>query len=99
MHTHDCINAALGPGDTRELLLAYYKASGATSNQLHDAEAEFLAARGYGAGTLQDRWYAFLRFLGYTGSVQDMQNEYWCVDGGVFPTGSAFTSGFDTGFA
>lgn len=83
-HIHDCIKATLGAGHINELLLAYYKANGATSNDYGDAEREFLAARGATTGTHEDRWYTFLRAQGYTGSVHDMKKDFWCAGGGVF---------------
>ena len=42
---NDAIRAALGPGELNELLLAFYKANGATSNDLQDAELQFLIAK------------------------------------------------------
>ena len=97
--TNDCIRTALGAGQTNDLLLAYFQANGATSGDYQTAEREFLVARGQGTGHNQDRWYRYLRSLGYTGAYQDMWNSFWCGDAGAIPTGSAFSSGFSSGFA
>lgn len=65
MQRSDCIIAALGAGQVNDLLLAYYKANGATSDDLSTAEAEFLAAQS----------------LVITGHVNDWWAEFWCWGG------------------
>jgi len=62
--------------------LTYYRSNGATSNVLDDAEMQFLTAQGYASGTEGDRWYAFLRDQGYTGSLNDMLDAFK-ADGGL----------------
>ena len=59
------------------MLLQYYKANGATSNSLQDAESQFLILKGYTLGTNTDKWYAYLRSLSFTGTVTDMLFDYW----------------------
>ncbi|RLD71632.1 MAG: hypothetical protein DRI87_06665, partial [Bacteroidetes bacterium] len=83
MQINDCIVTALGPGQINDLLLAFYQANGATSNQMNDAEVEFLSAQGVVVTDhLNDMWFRFLRGSGYYGSMNDMMYQFWCVDGG-----------------
>ena len=63
--------------------LTYYQAGGATSDCIQDAEREFLLAQGADPAHNQDMWMELLIALGYSGSLQDMLHEFWCVDGGV----------------
>jgi len=83
MQINDCIVTALGPGQINDLLLAFYQANGATSNQMNDAEVEFLSAQGVVVTDhLNDMWFRFLRGSGYYGSMNDMMYQFWCIDGG-----------------
>ena len=75
--------------DYASLLLEYYQDNGATSNDLQDAEREFLVAQDLGPGTNQDMWYLLLEALGYSGTLSDMLLEFWCVGGGDVGPGSA----------
>ena len=43
-------------------------------------ELYFLAGEGYTSGTLDDRWYQYLRDKGYTGALQDMWNAAEAAD-------------------
>lgn len=83
---NDCILSATGGPTVNDGLLAYYKLNGATSNTLLDAEREFLLAR-VGAGVVDghtnDMWQTYLTFKGYTGTLTDMLNTFWCVNNGV----------------
>jgi hypothetical protein len=74
--------AALGPGQLNDLLLAYYKANGATSSNITDAEYEFLIAQGASPRNVQDMWEEYLESEGWSGSVDDMKNSYWVKLGG-----------------
>lgn len=65
--------------------LSYYQSGGATSNDLQDAEREFLLAQGADSAHNQDMWFELLRTLGYTGAVPDMLYAFWATDGGVIP--------------
>ncbi len=59
-------------------LLQYYQDNGASSNDLQDAEREFLLIKIPGAtGSNQDLWYTFLTSLGYRGANQDMRDEFF----------------------
>jgi len=64
-------------GTVTDMLLQYYKANGATSNSLQDAESEFLIIKGFTSGSNTDKWYAYLRSLSFTGTVTDMLFNYW----------------------
>lgn len=63
-------------------MLAYYQRNGATSDCLQDAEREFLLAQGCDPEHNQDMWYCLLTALGYSGTLDDMLSEFWCVDSG-----------------
>ena len=84
--------------------IAYYQANGATSNDLDDAEREFLIANG-GVNPVgdpqqheNDMWFYMLGIFGYTGALDDRQLKFW-EGGGVIPAIiGAFTLGFDAGF-
>jgi len=83
MQINDCIADALGSTHLNDLLLGYYQDNGAVSNNLNEAEYEFLLAQGMTAAALPDMWEALLSSLGYTGSLTDMWYEFWCVNDGV----------------
>jgi hypothetical protein len=82
---NDAINAAIpdvvgGDNSINGKLLRHYKANGATSNDLQDAEYQFLKiAHPFGTApqTNQDLWYAYLYSSGYSGALQDMKLAYW----------------------
>ncbi len=80
---NDCILAATGGTQISDSLLAYYQLNGATSGVLHDAEYEFLIARGVAASQLNDMWFSYLTGKAYTGSLNDMLYQFWCVNNGV----------------
>jgi len=63
--------------------LAHYQANGATSNDLQDAEREFLLVQVPGGlGTNADIWMVFLNAQGYVGALSDRRSAYWAA---VFP--------------
>jgi hypothetical protein len=64
-------------GTQEDMELSFYLANGATSYSLRDAEMQFLEARGFSVGAVQDRWKAYLLYLGYTGAVDDMLKAWW----------------------
>jgi hypothetical protein len=66
-------------------LLAYYQANGATSNDLRQAEYEFLLTQGAIAAHKQDMWFAFLTGKGFVGSLSDMLQQFWAGGGSVTP--------------
>lgn len=84
MHTNDCIQAVTGNVHIQTGLLAYYKANGAVSDDLQDAEREFLIAQGATPGQHnQDMWVEYLTSIvgsPATTDLQDLWNWYWCVN-------------------
>ena len=81
---NDNIHAALtGLGFTGQIndqMLAYYQANGATSGQINDAEVEWLKLQIVApleGEQLNDLWFQYLRELGHTGALNDMQTAYW----------------------
>lgn len=64
---------------------SFYGDRGGTGN-FNDRQMSFLAAQGFGSGSLADRWYAYLKSLGYTGTLIDMMNSFWLnySEGGSF---------------
>ena len=85
MQRNDCVVAALGgSGQYNDLLLAYYQANGATSDNLVDAEYEFLIANGATSEFHRnDMWFEILRLWGYVGALSDMMYQFWCDEGGI----------------
>lgn len=87
---NDCRHSALvsqfGSGHVNDLMLLWLQANGATSNHINDAWREMLIAQNViPPFQINDGWYALLGALGYTGSLNDREHEFWCVGGGVFP--------------
>ena len=84
---NDCKLAALiagGYGDQlNDAMLAWAQANGATSNQLNEAILEAAQASGATSNDLNDALYEVLGLLGYTGSLNDRQIDFWCIGGGV----------------
>lgn len=86
----EAVPTSLGPGDkflklkllgyagsVNDMLFDYYRDRGATANNLNEAEMEFLAAQGALATPLNNRRRQFYSSLGYTGSINDMEYQYW----------------------
>lgn len=87
---NDCRLTALvgmfGAGHVNDLLLLWLQANGATSSNLNDAWYEMLVAHQIVTPFHRnDAWYELLGSLGYTGSLNDREHEFWCVGGGVLP--------------
>lgn len=86
-NTNDSIFNALGDqgftGHINDRLLAYYRANGATSKNINDAEREMLLAQGATPGHIDDMWFQILGDLGYTGSINDRLGGFF-ADGGTF---------------
>jgi len=62
--------------------LAYYKANGATSNGIQDAEHEFLLAHvATTIGANQDMWLDVFDSLGYPNSYPDGRDQFWIDNG------------------
>lgn len=97
MNLNDAINAAIpdiagAQNHINDKLLRYYKANGATSNDLRDAELQFLVARGVPAGHLADMWEQYLRVTkGYgAGHINDLKLRFW-EEGGTTGIIAAFS--------
>jgi len=84
MNINDCILTAAGPGQLNDVQLAYYQLNGALSQDLNDAELEFLLVQGgTPGGSANDMWREVLSSRGYAGSLSDMKQSFWCADSGV----------------
>ncbi len=81
---NDDILSATGGPTVNEGLLSYYQTNGATSDDLQDAELEFLEALvvPVTAGSLQDMWMEFLGVQGFTGALDDRRAAFW-ANGGI----------------
>jgi hypothetical protein len=64
-------------GTQEDMELVFYLANGATSYSLRDAEMQFLAGKGFTTGTVNDRWYAYLKAFGFSGALDDMMPLFW----------------------
>lgn len=66
-------------GSISDMTLQWLQGNGATSNALPDAWIEYLAIEldTAATGVRTDDWFAFLRAEGHTGSVNDMENQFW----------------------
>ena len=73
----DALRSLSYEGTQEDMELAFFQNHGATSNNLIDAEQQYLAAQGYTTGTIMDRWFNYLRAQGYTGTVTDMWTQFW----------------------
>ncbi len=64
-------------GATNDMLLQWYQANGATSNDLNDAAMEMLIAVGAVGGQVNDKWFNVLRANGFEGQLNDMFTDFW----------------------
>ena len=64
-------------GSLNDMLLKYYRDGGATSTNLNEAEMQWLALQGATAFPLNMRRRQFYVSLGYTGTNNDMEYQYW----------------------
>ena len=71
-----------GPTINDGLALWYNKQM---SESLNDAEFRWLTEQGALQGTINDKWFAYLRNSGYTGALNDMQLQYWRSGGASSP--------------
>lgn len=71
-------------GSLQDMLIDFYKDHGATSDQLNDAEYQFLESTGISKPfNINDGWGRYLSALGYTGSTQDKSEKYWAASAAV----------------
>lgn len=59
-------------GSINTMLMGYYRNQGATGSTLNELEYNWLATRGFTQIALADRWMAYLKAKGHTGSLPDM---------------------------
>jgi len=64
-------------GSMQDAYLKWLLARGATSNNITQAEMQFLIGKGFTTGTLDDRWYNYLGSLTYTGARPDREDKFW----------------------
>ena len=84
---NDAILAATGGPTVNDGLVTYYQANGAVSDDLQDAELEFLQALvvPVAAGSLQDMWLEFLGVQGFIGALDDRRAAFWANGGVILP--------------
>jgi len=75
----DAILFLTGGPTVNDGLLSFYQTNGAVSNNLIDAENEFLIARGVVSSAKSDMWREFLLGLGLSGTNNDMRSEWWLL--------------------
>ena len=75
---NDAIQAVVGP-QINDGLLVHYKANGATSDELQDAEFEFLVAGGAAEASIADMYHELLG----PGHLSDLLLDFW-IAGGTF---------------
>lgn len=63
-----------------EGLRNWYIAGGATGTTLNDLERSYLEARTVRSGTINDMWMELLTLSGYTGTLNDMQLQFWTAN-------------------
>lgn len=81
--TQDCkmsVLTTLGyTGAVSDMLIDYYRARGATSYDLQDAEFEFLTVKGATQAQIEDMWLEYLLSLTIPQmDIDDMKNIFWC---------------------
>ena len=64
-------------GSMSDMTLQWLQAGGATSPSLTDAWLEWLAVKGFPGGSRNDGWFAYLRGAAHTGSLNDMELQFW----------------------
>ncbi len=67
-------------GSLPDMLKAWLQANGGVGTTIQDCEKAYLTARGVTFISLADGWRSYFTSKGYTGSIQDMQKQYW-IDG------------------
>ena len=82
-------------GTTNDMLLQWAQAGGAISDQLNDALLEYYLLNGASTHSINDAESEWLESLGYSGQINDMRFEYWCVDAGGIDTNMFANGSFD----
>lgn len=94
---NDCRHTALvgmfGTGHTNDLLIQWLQANGATSNSISDAWMEMLIGQGAVVPFHRnDAWFDLLGDLGYEGSLNDRELEFWCAGGSIAPQATLYVN-------
>ena len=73
-------------GAMSDMTLQWLQDAGATSNHVADAWLEMLELQGLPiSGQRNGLWYAYLGVLGYTGSINDRELQFWLAGGVLNP--------------
>lgn len=64
-------------GSINEMERDFYLDNGATSRNLNTAMREYLLAEGATNADINTMWYEFLRSEGFSGSLNEMQRDFW----------------------
>ncbi len=78
---NDAVLTTTGGPVINEGELAWYKGGGSNLDDLQDAEQDFLFLVGQNMANLNDMWFGYLTFIGYTGALSDMKLAYWANGG------------------
>lgn len=80
---NDAITVVTGGPTLNEGMFQYFLAGGAIGLTLQDLERSYLEARTPHRGPLQEMWFDMLYAMGYSGTLSDMQLQYWLDQGGT----------------
>lgn len=70
--------SALGfTGALNDKLLKFFLSNGATSTNIDMAAHQYLIGKGFSTGSINDRWAAYWRSLGYSGAYNDIGYKFW----------------------
>lgn len=74
-------------GDWNRQFVQFLQAGGATSENLMEAQQEYLAANivGTATGNVTDDWMAYLGEQGHTGARGDRELQFWTALVGALP--------------
>ena len=85
------------PAPLNDMELEWLQDNGATASSLMDCWKQFLEIRGYIYGTYNDSLTGYFKGLGYTGSLNDMLNDFY--GDSPPPVDGAFTEEFTNEFS
>lgn len=78
-------------GATSDMLLQWLQANGSTAKAVPDAWKEMLESQGHAYGHRNDSWFNFLSDLGYEGSLNDREMQFWQNGGTISSEGVRIT--------
>lgn len=73
----DKLNTLGYTGSINDQYLKWLLDRGAVTKIVNQAEREFLIVKGFTTGSNNDRWNLYLRSLTYTGTRDDMEDDFW----------------------